>query len=68
MGIQDFLTHFVGGTEYYYGFTERIVLEATGILFPPCAVQHSSSFLNGDYKPVLQASLSYTEAGHDGSL
>ena len=39
MGIKDFLTHFVGGTEYYYGFTrfnfakERIVLDAAGILF-----------------------------------
>ena len=37
--VQKILTHFVGGTEYYYGFTrfnfakERIVLDAAGLLF-----------------------------------
>jgi hypothetical protein len=61
MGIIDDLNHYVGGTEYYYGFTRcstspksASFLTRQGFSYS-CAVQHSSSYLRGDYTHALQA-------------
>ena len=55
MGIKDFLTHFVGGTEYYYGYTrfnfakDRIILDAAGLLFK-CLILTNERGDSGDSK------------------